>query len=382
MRTHVMHERALLLPWLEHYPVDGGPPQQTALDKFPFVIGRSEDSDLSINSNRISRQHAEILADEDGYRVRDLGSTNGTFLNGLQIDEARLCDGDLFVVADIELTFYAGRTPDARDNATEVLGCREGPRAEPEGGWGLVRAVRRLDEMLAHRAVDVDFEPIVELEGGRLFAHRVREGVGLGAGGNRDLEQLILNTDCRLSSRYRRLQRMLAVEQAANLPDRSAVFLSLNDLEIGDQTLGRSLEKLADAIPGARALVAVVPQRAVSDVAYFRELFGRLRAAGIGLAYDWVAGKPPAVISQLQFSPDYLILAEPMARDIYRSPRQQHQLETIVRASLDAGCDVVATALRCQEDADFCRRLGCRYGQGELLGHAQRSPVAEACLIN
>jgi EAL domain-containing protein (putative c-di-GMP-specific phosphodiesterase class I) len=382
MRTQVMHERAAGLPWLEHYPVDGGPPQQTALDDFPFVIGRNEDSDLSIDSSQISRRHVEILCDEDGYRLRDLGSTNGTFLNGRQIDEAQLHDGDLFVVADVELTFFAGRTSDAPDMATQAIDFRQSWGVESEASWELMRVVRRLDEILAHRAVVVRFMPILELEGGEVFAYRLCEAGDPRASGGRDLEQLILKTDCRLSGRYRRLKRILAVEQSVELPERTALFLTLDEVEIGDESLGESLEQLAEAIPSTRPLVAVVSQRAVSDVAYFRRLFGRLRTAGIRLAYDCVAGKLSAAINQMQLRPDYLILAESLARDIHRNPRQQRIVEAILRASRDCGGEVIATALGRREDAAFCCRLGCRYGQGELYRHAEPVPAAEGCLTN
>jgi len=378
MRTHVIQDRTVLPPWLEHCCEAGGPPEQTPLERFPFVIGRSEDCDLRIDSARISRRHAEIVSDKEGYRVRDLGSTNGTFLNGRQIDDAQLDDGDLLLVADLELAFHWGGPQDARDTATEVLDTQSRGGGRSRSAWELVRAVRRFEEMLAHRAVVVGYEPIVELESRRVFAHFAQGRLAASGSDDPLWEQSVLDVDCRLSSRYRRLKRMLAVEQSATLPDATAVFLRIDDLEIGDETLGRSLETLAGATPGSRSLVAVIPHRAVSDVGYFRDLFGRLQAVGIRLAYAWSDDRPPAVLSPLPLKPDYLILAESLTRDVHSNPRQQRALESIVRAGLEAQCELVATGLQRREDSEFCRRLGCRYGQGRLLDTAKQV-AADAC---
>ncbi|RME72052.1 MAG: FHA domain-containing protein [Chloroflexi bacterium] len=47
-----------------------------------MVIGREADSDIQINDRQVSRRHAEISRTLHGYTIRDLGSKNGTFLNG------------------------------------------------------------------------------------------------------------------------------------------------------------------------------------------------------------------------------------------------------------------------------------------------------------
>lgn len=388
MRTQIMHERALGLPWLEHFPNDGGQPQQTVLDDTPFVIGRSEDCDLSIDSNRISRRHVEILKDDDGYRLRDLGSTNGTLLNGKPIEEARLCDGDLVVVADLELTFFAGRAADPQDMATQAFDCLAGHGAEhaagSRAGWELVREARRLDEVLAHRAIAIRYKPVLELQGGNVFAYQLCESQHPGNNNAAAVgrERSMLKTDCRLSGRYRRLKRILAVEQALQLPQRTTVFLKLDEVEIGDETLGKSLEELAQRLSAARSLVVVVPQRTVSDAAYFRDLFARLRGAGIRLAYDGVAASSPALINQTQLRPDYLILDESLTQDIFHSPRLQRQLEAIIQAAADCGCEVIATGLERPEDAEFCCLAGCRYGKGTLYTNTEPTPAAVACLNN
>ncbi len=64
------------------------------LDSAPLVLGRKNSCDLVITDTSVSRQHACVQPFEDSYEVVDLGSTNGTFVNEIQINEKRLEDGD------------------------------------------------------------------------------------------------------------------------------------------------------------------------------------------------------------------------------------------------------------------------------------------------
>ena len=71
------------------------------------VIGRDSDSDVWLADRSVSRQHAVIERTERGYSVRDLGSKNGTFVNGILVEQsAALRDGDeISVAASCKLFF-------------------------------------------------------------------------------------------------------------------------------------------------------------------------------------------------------------------------------------------------------------------------------------
>jgi hypothetical protein len=81
------------------------------------VIGRSRDCDLRISDLNASRRHAELQKDGDGYWIVDLGSMNGTQVNGRPVDRQRLEDGDRITLGSTEIVF--GRKSAVRDRRPE-----------------------------------------------------------------------------------------------------------------------------------------------------------------------------------------------------------------------------------------------------------------------
>ena len=69
------------------------------------AVGRDKTNALVVDDELCSRQHAEILADEDGWHLRDLGSSNGTRVNGQLIDEVRLHPSDVIAVGSSRFVF-------------------------------------------------------------------------------------------------------------------------------------------------------------------------------------------------------------------------------------------------------------------------------------
>jgi hypothetical protein len=70
------------------------------------LIGRSGDADIVIAAHEVSRRHAQILPDRDGWTLTDLDSTNGVRLNGRPLGvPTRLQDGDVIEVGAVELIF-------------------------------------------------------------------------------------------------------------------------------------------------------------------------------------------------------------------------------------------------------------------------------------
>jgi hypothetical protein len=73
------------------------------------VIGRSSETDLPLDDTGVSRRHAEIRRTPHGYELVDLGSTNGSFVNGERVSAVALTDGSLITIGRTRIVFHAGR---------------------------------------------------------------------------------------------------------------------------------------------------------------------------------------------------------------------------------------------------------------------------------
>lgn len=75
------------------------------LERGPISIGRSPDNDIALDDRRISRRHADLSQIEGRWVVHDLGSTNGTAVNGRIVRQAPLRDGDRVSLGGFEVVF-------------------------------------------------------------------------------------------------------------------------------------------------------------------------------------------------------------------------------------------------------------------------------------
>ena len=104
------------------------------------VIGRREDCDLRIPLGEVSRKHCRILRDGDTLKLEDLGSSNGTFLNGSRVQETLLSPGDTIQVGPVVFVLQVDGVPSddelqpvQMESAAAMLGGEEGEALDAEG---------------------------------------------------------------------------------------------------------------------------------------------------------------------------------------------------------------------------------------------------------
>jgi hypothetical protein len=79
-----------------------------ALDRPSMTIGRLPECDVVVDDAGASRQHAEVRHTDAGFALTDLGSTNGTLVNGAPVQEHLLEDGDRITIGETILEFRSG----------------------------------------------------------------------------------------------------------------------------------------------------------------------------------------------------------------------------------------------------------------------------------
>jgi pSer/pThr/pTyr-binding forkhead associated (FHA) protein len=108
-------------------PADGSSPLEIRRDL--TLVGRKEDSDLCLPHKSISKMHCVIVKTDGLLLIRDLGSTNGTRVNGLRIRRAALLPNDQLSIAGFKFRVHFGPSPaiapPADNNLTQRLDVEE-----------------------------------------------------------------------------------------------------------------------------------------------------------------------------------------------------------------------------------------------------------------
>ena len=83
------------------------------LDTDLSTVGRHPESDIFLDDITVSRRHVEFRREEGTFRVQDVGSLNGTYLNGDRVDKAALQNGDEVRIGKFRLMFFASDFKDS-----------------------------------------------------------------------------------------------------------------------------------------------------------------------------------------------------------------------------------------------------------------------------
>lgn len=108
------------------------------------TIGRDDGNSVQLPDTKVSKFHAVIRAKDEQWTIEDLGSTNGTMVNGADIKSSQLVNGDLISIGPFELVFESSVTgewvPSFLMDQSSKIACQtifqapKGPPASPGGG--------------------------------------------------------------------------------------------------------------------------------------------------------------------------------------------------------------------------------------------------------
>ena len=351
--------------YLERYAGETGALLRTEIEEFPFVIGRAPGLGLTLASPEVSQRHAEIVrAGDGGLAVRDLGSTNGTFLNRRPLaGSAPLAPGDVLYVADLELhVVRERRTRPPVPRGTIRIDDLDLPRRFA----GFRDEVRGLIEA---QAVAVRFEPIVRLADGAVTAW---EALARGTSAELPPEPVRLFAaaeEAGLAAELSRLCRTLAVAAAGGeLAAGAALFLNCHPAEMADpEALVASMAELR-AAAGDRPLVLEIHETAVTDPGAMAALKGRLGALHVGLAYDDFGAGQARLLELAEAPPDHLKFDRLLVTGLDRAPVSRRRLlETLVALARDLGIATVAEGVETAGELEACRAAGFTAAQGHYL---------------
>ena len=121
------------------------------LDRDTLTIGRKADNDIHIDNLAVSGRHAKILTILNDSFIEDLGSTNGTFINGQKINKHALKNGEIIVIGKHTLTYVN----DAADTGTASFEKTVIIRPDTEGMPEQAQPDKQLEESIGKIASDL-----------------------------------------------------------------------------------------------------------------------------------------------------------------------------------------------------------------------------------
>ena len=335
-------------------------PQTIEIRRVPFRIGRRPDLELSLASRVVSGVHAELIEMSGVLCLRDLGSTNGTFVNGRRIsNDTLLSEGDWVEVGDVHLKIDSeNRNSADRDqafNKTQFFDQQE-----------VDAATRGLVTLFEKGELQPCFQPIHDLRtndihGYEFLARSQIEGVntpgqmfGAAEKAGREVELSML---CREQG----------VVHSVGLPSRLPLFLNTHPNEQLLEAVVPQLAKLRKVNP-SRPLVLEIHEGAITEPGLVRNLRDALKRIHVQLAFDDF-GAGQARIRELICAPsDYIKFDGAFVRDLEDLTSDQVTFfKSIIENVKHEGALTVAEGIETTEMIDLCRKIGFDLVQGYAM---------------
>ena len=366
--SEIQSREARLAQWCLESLVDGG----TTLQRFPIVnvpfrIGRIGGLDLTLPFQSVSKRHAEIYCEGEELMLRDLDSTNGTFVNRKRVKEASLDEGDILHFAEFE--FRVGRQASGVA-LIDAAGAERGTLAldRVDLPQKFVSGTRQLAELLERGLTTPVFQPIVSLPGGITEAYEV-----LGRGTHPELpsspkELFRIAETLDRAAELSRLFRRRAVEllaAAGTAPP--LLFLNTHPSEIGKPELLDSLRSVRALGPNLD-LAIEIHEQALAEPQVIAELKRELDILGMRLALDDF-GLGERILQLAEVPPHFLKFDISMVKDIVKAPPSKRRLlGMLMAAAREVSAVPIAEGIENETEASVCTSAGFTLAQGYLFG--------------
>lgn len=332
-----------------HAPIDGN----------PYIVGRKTGVSLKLQFRTVSGNHASMWVENGVLFLRDLGSTNGTYVNGERIDKdqtVQISEEDLIHFAEAPF----------RVRRQSPTGMTHGTIAENVCDQAL--ALVQFDRLMSERLVKPHFQSIIDLGDGNSIGFEI-----LGRGSVFGLESVgamfhaaeQLSLEVELS----RLLRWEGIRVGRDLPDRPTLFVNTHPREMEDAAgLIDSLQKVRE-MTGNTDLVLEIHESSVTNPALMQSLHSTMLDLNILLAYDDFGSGQARLAELIEARPDFVKFDISLIREIDKASEQRRRMmETLVQMVRDLDIRALAEGIETPEEADACKDLGFDLAQGFFYG--------------
>jgi EAL domain-containing protein (putative c-di-GMP-specific phosphodiesterase class I) len=328
------------------------------LRETPQRIGRHPRAHLVIAHPGVSKFHLEVQLIGPVVFVRDLESTNGTFVNGRRISGLTpIGPGDEVRVGTV--TFQVDCSPAGPGESVEIGGRTE---------LSLDHWIKEsLDELAGGGGLHVVFQPIVTIGDNRTagFEALIRSRIA-GLEAPEDLFRFAARSN--VAERVSHTCRMMAATDARHLPGACPVFLNTIPEEVLDRRLLSSLQDLRDAFPNLPVVVEI-HEKCVTEPLQLRSFVHQLDELDMKLAFDDFGAGNSRLQDLLYVRPEYIKFDHSLVYGMHlRRGRERDWMRSLVQSIRDLGVQTVAEGVESQASFDACCEMGFDLVQGFAIG--------------
>ncbi|TWT92777.1 EAL domain-containing protein [Stieleria varia] len=328
-----------------------------AIDEPDFVVGRKSGNALRLQYRTVSGNHARLSVREGRLYLQDLGSTNGTYVNGKRVtEEVPVGEEDLIHFAEAPFRVLR-QSPTGHASGTLARNvCDE------------ALALVQFDRMMNQRLVRPHFQVIIDIDDNATVGYEV-----LGRGSVFGLESVgamfqaaeQLNMEVELS----RLLRWEGIRVGRELPGHPTLFVNTHPKEMTDsQGLIHSLVKVRE-MSGNTDLVLEIHEAAVTNRRLMSELSSAMKDLDIRLAFDDFGAGQARLAELIESRPNFVKFDISLIRAIDTADtHRRRMLQTLVQMVRDLEIRALAEGVETLEEAEACKDLGFDLGQGYHYG--------------
>ena len=332
--------------------------RKIVIPALPCEVGRRSDAPISLPCSSVSKSHAEFLEHQDRLYLRDLGSTNGTYVNGEQLtSETVLSEGDLIQFATIVFRLGVGR------QHTEA-------RTMHEDACDRALAMMQFDRLMNDGGVVPFFQPIVFVEDCKTFGFEVLGRSRL-FGLKTPAEMFSAASKLNLEAELSRVMRVHGVELCGQLAKGMNIFLNTHPVELSKDGLYASLQHLREIAPKL-PITLEIHEAAITNPKLILDLRTQLSELNMQLAFDDFGVGRARLVELSEVRPDYVKFDMNLTKEIHRaSEKRQEVVALIAKMVNDLGIVSLAEGVECKESHEVLKQMNFKLAQGFYYGRPE-----------
>lgn len=332
--------------------------QSFAISPFPFRVGRRPGLSLTLPRHTVSGLHAEFDTRGTQLLVRDLGSTNGTFVNGNRLrGEAIVRENDVVQLADAP--FRIGQQVSELPSSTY---CKN--------ACDHALALVQFDHLLSGEPLVPAYQPIVNIQTRQVMAYEAlarSRVVGL------ETPDVMFNAAAEFDStaELSRLLRQIAVDCSSSFEQLPHLFLNTHPVELTSEDLIESCRQLRRLSPRQKITIEI-HEAVVTSTSQMVALRRALEAIDMTLAFDDFGSGQARIAELAEVRPEYIKFDRSIVKNLDLADGSRLRLmHNLVSMVCELGITPLAEGIETPGEHSACIDAGFQLAQGYLYGRPQ-----------